>query len=119
MIEDFDRSFSRFAAQYRCPFYIVRVRFEFRVQRKMNKNLSQDIFKAIFLNDLNRLRAIFNHYNLYTWNMLDRRGLAPIHYAAYRGSVEIVSWLVAEASPLSISPPSTHFTDIHTDSMQE
>ncbi|XP_022183136.1 ankyrin repeat and MYND domain-containing protein 2-like [Myzus persicae] len=63
--------------------------------------LSHEIFKAIYFNDLNRLQEIFINYNLYTWNILDNHGLAPIHYAAHRGSLEIAIWLLGEGSKVN------------------
>ncbi|XP_060847549.1 ankyrin repeat and MYND domain-containing protein 2-like [Rhopalosiphum padi] len=63
--------------------------------------LNEEIFKAIFLNDLDGLRRIFVKRKIGTWNLMDRRGMAPIHYAAFRGNFEIVSWLVAEGADVN------------------
>jgi len=68
-------------------------------------DLSDELFKAIFLNDLDRLQEIFDDHNISTWDILDKRGMAPILYAAFKGNLEIVDWLVAKVSSPITPPP--------------
>lgn len=56
-----------------------------------------EVFKAIFVNDFDRLQKIYANHNLGT-DILDEHGMTPLQHAAYKGNEQIVRWLLDRVS---------------------
>lgn len=63
----------------------------------MTKNIQteevDDVFKAIFANDFERLQKIYANHDLST-DILDEHGMTPLQHASYKGNEQIVRWLL-------------------------
>lgn len=59
--------------------------------------MTQDVFKAIFVNDFDDLQKIYAKHDLGT-DILDEHGMTPLQHAAYKGNEQIVRWLLDRVS---------------------
>lgn len=63
--------------------------------------VTQDVFKAIFVNDFDGLQKIYAKHDLST-DILDEHGMTPLQHAAYKGNEQIVRWLLNRVSDCQI-----------------
>lgn len=64
----------------------------------------RDVFKAIFVNDFDGLRKIYEQHSLST-DILDEHGMTPLQHAAYKGNEQIVRWLLDRVNDWKMWPP--------------
>lgn len=55
------------------------------------------LFKAIFVNDFDGLRRLYDKHDLGT-DVLDEHGMTPLQHAAYKGNERMVRWLLDRVS---------------------
>lgn len=67
------------------------------VSAKETNEMSQEVFKAIFVNDFDGLRKIYADHDL-SADLLDEHGMTPLQHAAYKGNEQIVRWLLDRVS---------------------
>lgn len=82
-------------------FFVLRATGSVAIRKMISgdeiNEVTQDVFKAIFVNDFDGLQKIYAKHELST-DILDEHGMTPLQHAAYKGNEQIVRWLLNRVS---------------------